>query len=662
MNIQENNLFAIIDTNYQCITIDNFIFKYFKDIQVLKGTDAYAKRRYVLSDDFFIKERMPDFMQSKYYHLILFHYSSHYHDLKNDVIDRFLIENYEKEFIDSIRLSQSYLIRENFEKLSKLPYNKDHKIHIRLWAMLAKRECQIWNEINDKYERIKDNSIDFKVGSLVAWIELKRFEFFKKNNPESELQYISRNTRIYNFCISYIISNTSDFSGFNLKNVEDNLFKEISSLDQKCRNFFEAVNRWVKFNESIDLYSFDLNCLPCKVNVTDFLFKYESEKLIDKWENDGKGYQEYRQQKYLDRAVGFEYLNGTENNPYKTIGKNEIEKDINFYIDTSASITYDLLKKSGFDKFKISNSFLDLEKIICPFVVYSGNRYFRYELPLNEYRKCSRNLDQNLDYVYHENGKINNTASPVILFQKEDFIKLNLSALKNIDITDEEMSNIINLCSFHIKPNLKFNRFRPFYDINSKPFLLINNHIFSPTIFFAHFDFFYGSLQLAFEILAKDNKLREESNCRFEKEFVELFNKNGFSAIQLPSPNAENSGDIDIIVNDRFKNQWLIQLKRTQLKPDLWSQYKDLIETDLKASKQLNDAIENEYYEDYVNKDFTKMIVSTSFERRNEKIDDCLKINYYELYDFLTKNAESNVPLENLQEILQSLLKSIDSI
>jgi hypothetical protein len=76
-------------------------------------------------------------------------------------------------------------------------------------------------------------------------------------------------------------------------------------------------------------------------------------------------------------------------------------------------------------------------------------------------------------------------------------------------------------------------------------------------------------------------------------------------------------------------------LKRTKFKIDLASDYRDALETDLKASGQLNQAVEFLSNDNITGLEImpnhSKWIVTTSFEGVLTHIDDCLKVNYFDL-------------------------------
>ncbi len=241
------------------------------------------------------------------------------------------------------------------------------------------------------------------------------------------------------------------------------------------------------------------------------------------------------------------------------------------------------------------------------------------------------------------------------------------------DLSKELLAHSFSQLSYEVKkinPRTKkkyeFNRFNNDYDVWKKPFIKVGNTYFSPIAFFANNDWVYSAAPIAIkhvncEKYSKKLKrkiacfpeIRKETATAMEKYLADKFLNKGFKVKHIEDKEANKvDGDVDIIVEDKDTTLF-IQLKRTYLRTDLKSAYYEYINSDKKASIQLNKA--TKYFEnknDIFNSKHKaiKWIVSTSYEHINTKIEDCNKINYFDLL-FALKRTE----LKSLEDIVYYL-------
>lgn len=172
------------------------------------------------------------------------------------------------------------------------------------------------------------------------------------------------------------------------------------------------------------------------------------------------------------------------------------------------------------------------------------------------------------------------------------------------------------------------------------PFIKLKDKWLCASFVFRYNDWMYNLAQKSFEYLGKNENAnrRTQNNRERENKIADLFRKaNCHWRVDVNSHgNERESGDWDIKVEDEH-HILLIQLKSPSLRIRLDEIYREYINSDLKAAKQLNDlTIETV-------KTVSRWIVSTSYEKCLEEIDGCLKVNYFDLLWAL--RSKSNVEL-----------------
>jgi tetratricopeptide (TPR) repeat protein len=156
-------------------------------------------------------------------------------------------------------------------------------------------------------------------------------------------------------------------------------------------------------------------------------------------------------------------------------------------------------------------------------------------------------------------------------------------------------------------------------------------------------------------MLRKRDENSAIETSEMEKQLGECFKIKNWKVKVITQEEANTiNGDVDIIVEDD-SDTLFVQLKRTFLRLNTEDIYNESILVDGPGRKQLVDAeafltIQNEIYN--IKYPITKWLVSTSFENVNSEIDECRKINYFELI-----NAISNPETKTLKQLIEDLVQ-----
>jgi hypothetical protein len=220
-------------------------------------------------------------------------------------------------------------------------------------------------------------------------------------------------------------------------------------------------------------------------------------------------------------------------------------------------------------------------------------------------------------------------------------------SFEEFEMDTEEAESFVELFSYFI-PKKEFDRWNVHYDVQKTPFIKIGKYLFCPLSFITYNEWFYSLGQRALDIINRIPKKkysnqrtweemeRKRTSDRMENELAQKFKDRGWKTkVISDQESSKMDGDIDLFVSDN-NTQLLIQLKRTTFKLDLSGARKEHFETDLKAAGQINEMIacvkESPSILDIeIDTNATKWIVSTSFEGTLNRIDDCSKINYFDL-------------------------------
>ena len=249
-----------------------------------------------------------------------------------------------------------------------------------------------------------------------------------------------------------------------------------------------------------------------------------------------------------------------------------------------------------------------------------------------------------------------------MFIHKDDLIKIYEDAIPELNKIDFE--TLINHFSNSLKHGNSVDPFNIRYSVSETPFIKIGDHLFTSNSFFAVNNWFYTIAQRVLSIYHYKSHIsnQQKTSVEMEKFLAEKFESRGWNSKVITSNQTNQmNGDIDLFVDDG-KKQLLLQLKRTKLKLDLASNYKDVLETDLKASGQLNEGVKSLNAQPIPGLDIMEnhrlWIVTTSFEGILNTIDNCLKVNYFDLLWALDKKFDS---IEKLREYIELDKPFLDS-
>jgi ribosomal protein L18E len=270
---------------------------------------------------------------------------------------------------------------------------------------------------------------------------------------------------------------------------------------------------------------------------------------------------------------------------------------------------------------------IESEKLLNLLLTYSFNRLIRYEQSLEMHTKTSQNWRESFMKFAFNSNATDFGFSPFFLMSETDYKQLNKEALSQIPA--DSTTEVVQLFSYRQNQKYDFNRFHLNYDVWQKPFSKIGDFLFCPMMFFANNIWFYSFAQAALY-----QKTQKSDIQKMENHLGDLIRQKGWNVKVIDDLEANAlEGDVDVIVDDK-DTLLFIQLKRTYFRIDLKDAYYDSILTDNKASKQLNEV------EKYLEKENSiyqskhkpvKWIVSTSFENIGSKINNCIKVNYFEV-------------------------------
>ncbi|MBE7634969.1 hypothetical protein G1K75_11875 [Tenacibaculum finnmarkense] len=531
-----------------------------------------------------------------------------------------LAEQSPELFVRMIRVSQTFL-KNTWYTVSNLEskYFKDHQL---VWKHLQEQEGVLWNKVSNCF----DDCIGKYDASyiLVNMVFILEQDFIK--HPAS-LDFLSQ---IYNAFIPTLLSKIPKKDGFKQSIKED--LKNIIKEDQVSVNVFslyEAIFNWKVFiNTYLDPYCYDLKIEPNNEN--GLISFNRSSKDYYKWELDGKRY-EINRLDYQSDAI--QNINNNYSDLSRELSNNDIEKDYELNCQRDYLALNKFLEDFKLSKFPGGNN-LDSIRFFQPLI--SASNYYKkvYEIFHSEYNN-GKNFFSNYnklikDYL-HPFEKEN---FPFIFSSVDEFYHRYDTKSKNVNDLKTKKTILSNPFSYSIKTGNSLDRFNLNYNVFKKPFLKIDNYIFTPTLFLAKQDWFYSFTQNALERLGNkiNDKVRKESSTKMEYDLKDVFEKAGFKTeIFGGNEFSNNEGDVDLKVTDG-KDVLLIQLKRTKLRLTLKEAYFEHINTDKKASRQINNV--EEHFTNSKGKIF-KWIVTTSYENVYTSIQNCLKVNYFDLLEIL---------------------------
>ena len=559
-------------------------------------------------------------------------------DVFNQKIEEKLAREYPAIFIEAIRKNEVFFREDRIEFLLKDNLlNDDYLIHQDVWESFQVKELEIWKEIKENIGFIEEYSLECILFFTVKYIETNNFEADFDRINQATL------TEVYSFFIDLILRNlkikrgninSDQFEMDFARNIHDDSNQELNDIVFKCLDLIK--HRQMLNTRFFQPYCYNIHFQP--KYIYESLCFYESPESHYQWNVDETRYKvsELVYQVKGASIVEMQLEKGAEI-PSKHKSDYVNNKQLAFGIQATIETLNDLeltdfyINKVGSEKVKVK-----IEKLIKPIFAYSFNKYVRYYEPLKKIKAANVSLriswGQALAYLINSNPK--SLQLPFIYSSKQEYFDLNFKADEKFDI--EIGSYVLDQFGFDSARLKAFDRFSIKYSVMETPFLLLENYIFSPVLFFMNF----SNPTVYISPLLKNNNRRTAKKVETVlKDLLLIHNLK----VKYPTDVEVNliDGDADIIVFDD-ENALLIQIKRTNLRLDYKTQYNELINTDFKAANQLNDAEkslrQNNKVFELGNRNITKWIVSNSFEKVGTRINDCLKINYLDIVSFLSND------------------------
>lgn len=550
-----------------------------------------------------------------------------------------------KLFIKAVRVNQVFTKPDRLDSILLINLPKEHNVHQKVWKHLNAIDYQLWNSINKKVNELSGNELIEILTETIIWLENKKFE-------HQELFQNQHLSSVYSFFIKLFLQKHPNLSAkINSKKFTKIFYEKLGKQTNKSlTDLLEYISQWVNFNDSIlSAYSFDLDIQPSVKNGIIYFNRHPQDYY--KWKLDGVRYNLNRLN-YLFKGIDFvEYLTEKEGMQIPK-GSKPKDEEGNYQLAIQQWQLTTFLDDLKLDSFVFQSKEIKSQFLFQPLLTYSKNKNIRYEQGLQKHSDGSNNWTDafvKLTKEAFQNNFLEN--NPYFLLSKEEYINLNNTALQKLPKNSSE--EIINLFAYKVNSDKVFNRFNIGYNVWQNPFIKLGDYLFCPIMFLANNDWFYGFAQAGLENLSKPQsvKVRKETATEMEIHLGDkLKSKNwNVKVVDTDFNGNSNKGDVDIIVDDG-NCELLIQLKRTKFRLDLKEAYFESINTDRKASKQLNDSEEFLTKENDIIKISNKVhkwIVTTSFESVLSEIDSCLKVNYFDLLQ-----AILNPDIKSLEQLI----------
>ena len=541
-----------------------------------------------------------------------------------------------KLFVSSVRTNMSFLDKERLVIYSQISLPEEYKAHQAIWNFLNKVEFDIWEKVDTYFTKISNSlSLDDILCNMIIILEELRF----KDSSNNRIHHLAS---VYNIFIdAYLLKYGSNFR-LNSDSQEAFLRKFMSGLsspvDKILKNLLHQISKWVDFRDSILFpYCFDLNIKLIEQNNITYFNRTPQE--FYKWKLNGIRYKFNKLNYHFKAADIVEYL----------IDKKELEIPKGKYAQDENGnyqlAIQDWQLRMFLDDLKLNNlvfkgNKINHQNLFVPLMTYSKNRNIRYEQGILNHFGTSKNWTEAFLKLSIDALRQMIEILPYFFMTKEEYIHHNNVSLSQLPENSSE--DILNLFTYSHKSRKYFNRFNLGFNVWNKPFVEFGNILFCPMMFFANNDWFYGFAQAGIENMNTSDSVRKETSIEMELWLGEIIGMKKWSVKVISDSEASKlDGDVDIIVSDNT-NSLLIQLKRTKFRLDLREAYFESILTDRKASQQLNDvekclSEDNDLYK--ITGKAQKWIVSNSYENVLERIDGCLKVNYFDLI-FALNNPE----------------------
>ncbi|MBC9812188.1 hypothetical protein H9Y05_06815 [Crocinitomicaceae bacterium CZZ-1] len=548
----------------------------------------------------------------------------------NRNLNSMLSTKYPATFIKAIKRNRSFINNDLFTELLDLPWGAEHSADILAWGELHKAFNAYQTEMTDSWLKIEDKSIEVILSGIIYWIDVR---FYEDNSPlnQEKLRWV------YNFAVNYLFSKKEIVDPKTEEQFDEIFFKTIhSSMVNGIDRFLMVISDWIEFETTIlSSYCFDDN-FQATLKDGMLYFDFKSNEKYEEWRKGTERYLVNAKRYFVDALQIYKYQDekGELNIPK---GNSEIDEAINHHIYIKNWQSTLFLEDLMIRNLKFHGRATHFSKFLGGLIPYAVNRKKRYEEPMRSFISQGISWNESLLQTMKEaeNDNVSNMPFPYVYESVEQLIMLYKYAFP--ELTELEIQDLINHFSYSIHSGNIINPFQLKYSVQETPFLRLGNYVISPTSLFATNDWFYSLGQMALSKYANrthENE-RQETASLMEIELGKMFKEHEWKSMVISEQEASKiDGDIDIFVNDG-NSQLLIQLKRTKFKLDLASDYKDSLETDLKASGQLNEAVRmleaNPLQGMEILNNHERWIITTSFEGVLSRVDGCLKVNYFDL-------------------------------
>ena len=561
-------------------------------------------------------------------------------DVFNELLETKLAIEYPSIFIEAIRKNEVFFREDRIDFLLKDDLLIDkYQIHQDVWESFQIEELRYWKEIESTVAEIEKHPLERILFFTV--------EYFETNNFEANFDIINQSmlADVYSFFIDLVLRNpiirqeclsSEHFEMAFLENVYEDKSPELKKLVFKILKLIN--NRQTLNSRFFQPYCFNNQFQP--KYIYESLHFYESPESHYQWNVDEL---RYKVSELAYNIKGTNIVEAQLKNGAVIENKSKRKED---YSDNKTLVfnlqgiieTLNDLKLANF-YFKDSSHKdikVEIEKIIKPLCVYAFNRYTRYYKVFKNIRNANSALLNNWQksYLYLATSNEDSSQFPFVYNTKQEYLDLNSIADENFE--NKTGFQVLNQFGFNRSNLNKFDRFNVRYSVIDNPFVILDDYIFSPVLFFVNF----SSQNVFVNSLLKNNNRR--TAIQIEEKLESLLLKYDFDILRPSNKEVDLiDGDADLILYDN-DNVLLMQLKRTNLRLDYKAQYYEYINTDIKASIQLNRAEKYLSKENPVfnieNRRVTKWIVSNSFEKINTQINNCLKVNYLDIASFLTND------------------------
>jgi hypothetical protein len=568
-------------------------------------------------------------------------------DLKqtNEELNNLLVERHPESFVKAIKRNRSFLDEKFLNQLSNYSWNSKYSIDILAWQELYKTFTVRLANIDNTWLTIESNPTEVILSGIIHWIDVRFYQVYSDVNQE-QLSWV------YNFAVNYLFSKKQIDKPKTEKQFDDVFLNTIHSSElYAIDSFLNAIANWLDFETKVlSSYCFDDNFHATIKNGL-LHFDFISIEAYEKWHTDTERYLVNAKRYFVDALQIYNYQDEIGELEIPS-GESEINENINhgLYIKNWQSVLF--LGDLQLNKLWFKGRSVHCSKFLQGLMSFSVNRQWIYVEPMRQLNFLSDNWKVSLQAVFDSQGENfdKNLPYPFVYNHQKGLVNIYKHAIPELE--ESEIEDLINHFAYVLKPGREMNPFYMGYSVTETPFIKIGEYLLTPTSLFASNEWFYSIAQRVLNLYANNHHTEErnETAAQMELEFGKMFIGYGCKVKVISQQEANKiDGDIDIFVNDN-KSQLLIQLKRTKFKLDLASDYKDSLETDLKASGQLNEAVKMlesmPMHGMEIMQNHEKWIVTTSFEGVLSRVDGCLKVNYFDLLWALR-----NIKFDSLAEL-----------